>query len=65
MPVRLGLPHYVGGLSDVVKTPRFSTGVGLLLYGLEKHQHQQAARMGSNSFSDMLDRMKGWFQNNF
>ena len=65
MPVRLGLPHYVGGLSDVVKAPRFSTGVGLLLYGLEQHQHHQAARLQSSSFSNVLDRMKAWFQGNF
>jgi cell division protein FtsA len=65
MPVRLGLPHYVGGLSDVVKTPRFSTGVGLLLYGLERHQHNQTARMQSGSFRNVLDRMKAWFQGNF
>ena len=65
MPVRLGLPHYVGGLSDVVKTPRFSTGVGLLLYGMEQHQRQQEARMNSSSFSDVLSRMKAWFQGNF
>ena len=65
MPVRLGLPHYVGGLSDVVKTPRFSTAVGLLLYGMEQHQRQQEARMNSSSFSDVLSRMKAWFQGNF
>ena len=65
MPVRLGLPHYVGGLSDVVKSPRFSTGVGLLLYGVEQHQRHQAARLHSNSFSDVLARMKAWFQGNF
>ena len=65
MPVRLGLPHYVGGLSDVVKTPRFSTGVGLLLYGLEQHQRHQAARLHSSSFGDVLDRMKARFQGNF
>jgi cell division protein FtsA len=65
MPVRLGLPRYVGGLSDVVKTPRFSTGVGLLLYGLEQQQRHEAARVHSGSFSDVLDRMKSWFQNNF
>ncbi|MBI1175606.1 MAG: cell division protein FtsA [Sideroxydans sp.] len=65
MPVRLGLPHYVGGLSDVVRTPRFSTGVGLLLYGLERHQHHEAARAHSGSFSDVLERMKAWFQGNF
>ena len=65
MPVRLGLPHYVGGLADVVKTPRFSTGVGLLLYGLERHQRHEAARAHSGSFNDVLSRMKAWFQGNF
>jgi len=65
MPVRLGLPHYVGGLSDVVKTPRFSTGVGLLLYGLDQHHRHQVARLHSGSFSDILSRMKAWFQGNF
>ncbi len=65
MPVRLGLPHYMGGLSDVIRTPRFSTGVGLLLYGLEQHQRQQAAGRHSGSFKDVLGRMKAWFQGNF
>ncbi len=65
MPVRLGLPHYVGGLADVVKTPRFSTGVGLLLYGMEQQRRHQAERIQSGSFGDVLERMKAWFQGNF
>ncbi len=65
MPVRLGLPRYVGGLSDVVKTPRFATGVGLLLYGLEQQQKHEVARMQSSSFKDVMARMKEWFQGNF
>ncbi|MCX7194635.1 MAG: cell division protein FtsA [Proteobacteria bacterium] len=65
MPVRLGLPRYIGGLSDVVKTPRFSTSVGLLLYGLEQYQHNQTARQRSSSFSDVLSSMKAWFKGNF
>lgn len=65
MPVRLGVPRYVGGLAEVVKTPRFSTGAGLLLYGLEQYQREQAARLHSSSFSDVLSRMKAWFQGNF
>ena len=65
MPVRLGLPRYIGGLSDVVKTPRFSTSVGLLLYGLEQYQQNQTARQRSNSFSDVLSSMKAWFKGNF
>jgi len=65
MPVRLGLPRYVGGLSDVVKTPRFSTGVGLLLYGLEQEQKHQVSGKQSGSFTDVMTRMKEWFQGNF
>jgi cell division protein FtsA len=65
MPVRLGLPHYMGGLADVVKTPRFSTGMGLLLYGVEQRQRHEAARVNSGSFGDVLGRMKAWFQGNF
>jgi cell division protein FtsA len=36
MPVRLGVPHGVKGLDDVVRNPIYSTGVGLLMYGLQK-----------------------------
>src|SRR5487761_1963899 len=65
LPVRLGIPKYVGGLSDVVKTPRMSTGAGLLLYGLEHHKNNEETRKQSNSFGDVLARMKSWFQGNF
>jgi cell division protein FtsA len=65
MPVRLGIPKYVGGLSDVVKTPRMATGVGLLLYGLEHFQRTEETRAQSGSFSDVLAKMKTWFQGNF
>src|SRR3989339_1046339 len=65
MPVRLGLPRYVGGLADVVKTPRFATAIGLLHYGMEQQQRNAVARMQSGSFGDVLARMKAWFQGNF
>ena len=65
MPVRLGLPRYVGGLADVVKTPRFATAIGLLHYGMEQQQRNAVARMQSASFGDVLARMKAWMQRNF
>ena len=34
MPVRLGVPRYSGGLSEVVRNPRYATVVGLLLEGM-------------------------------
>ena len=36
MPVRLGIPQFVQGLSDVVRNPIYATGVGLLLYAQEE-----------------------------
>lgn len=65
MPVRLGLPHYRGGLAEVVLTPRCSTGVGLIMSGMEQVQRHQHTRLQGNSFKRILERMKSWFQGNF
>jgi len=65
MPVRIGVPQYVTGLSDVVRNPIYSTGVGLLLFG-RKHiqEHTSPVRM-NKGFKSVLERMKSWFQGNF
>ena len=65
MPVRLGLPSYAGGLSEVIRNPRYSTGVGLLMAGLGQHQRQQIEKMQSGSFKQIVGRMKKWFETNF
>jgi cell division protein FtsA len=65
MPVRLGLPSYAGGLSEVIRNPRYSTGVGLLMAGLNQHQRQQIEKMQSGSFKQIVGRMKKWFETNF
>lgn len=40
VPVRRGTPLRVAGLTDIVKCPRFSTGVGLLLHAFEKEKEK-------------------------
>jgi len=65
MPVRLGLPGYTGGLSEVIRNPRYSTGVGLLMAGLSQHQRHQIEKMQSGSFKQIFGRMKKWFETNF
>ena len=62
MPVRVGVPQYVGGLQEVIRNPRYATGVGLLLAGLEQYQRHQLARLTSSSWQQILERMKAWFQ---
>jgi len=65
MPVRMGLPRYVGGLSEVVSNPRYATGVGLLLIGKRQVAQQIQVGLDANSFGRILERMKSWFQGNF
>ncbi len=65
MPVRVGVPEYVGGLSERVRNPRYATSVGLLLAGLEKHELDQATRLQGAGFKQVFERMKAWFQQNF
>jgi cell division protein FtsA len=65
MPVRLGLPKHVGGLSEVVSNPRYSTAVGLVLKGKEQLERQLNGEMELNSVARVFERMKSWFQGNF
>ncbi len=64
MPVRLGVPRYAGGLSDVIRSPRYSTAVGLLLDGKTRTERGILARQGG-SYKQVLSRMREWFQRNF
>jgi len=65
MPVRLGLPRYVGGLSEVVSNPRYATGVGLVLMGKQQVERHIQGQMDSSSFGNIFQKMKSWFQGNF
>jgi cell division protein FtsA len=64
VPVRLGLPQQVQGLSDVVRNPIFSTGVGLLLYARDNAMPVRHRRSIGNA-KTVIDRMRSWFQGNF
>ena len=61
MPVRRGRPTGSGGLNDVVNSPMYATGVGLVLYG-SKHISKNAFIQGSGSlFVNMFKKIKKWF----
>ena len=65
MPVRLGVPQYVSGLSDVVKNPIYSTGVGLLLFGQRQMTDSEPTIKIDTGVKGVWERMKSWFQGNF
>lgn len=65
MPVRLGAPQNVRGLSDIVNNPIYSTGVGLLQYAMKQQQEGRVSTHVKESEGSWLVRLKKLFQNNF
>ncbi|MFO1368566.1 MAG: cell division protein FtsA [Marinagarivorans sp.] len=63
MPVRLGIPQNVRGMRDIVTNPIYSTGVGLLLYGMKQKGMHKVASFGPRESS--WNRLKGWLARNF
>ena len=61
MPVRLGNPVGVGGLSDVANSPAFAVGVGLIIYGSKNLSSDSVYRKTGNAFSEFLKTVKKWF----
>ena len=65
MPVRVGLPSYDGGLAEVVRHPRYSTAMGLLLEGVQQQRQRELARNQTGALQQLIERMKAWFKGNF
>ena len=65
MPVRLGLPRGLGGLSANVADPRFSTGVGLVMHAAGQDGRNgmfaESKPAGKQSRFDLI----GWFASKF
>jgi cell division protein FtsA len=65
VPVRRGVPRGIGGLVDVVKSPVYATGVGLVVYGA-RHQDRSMFRIREeNVFKKVKRRMGEWLQEVF
>ncbi|ONU06811.1 cell division protein FtsA [Burkholderia cenocepacia] len=64
-PVRIGAPEYAGGLSDVVRNPRYSTAMGLLVEGSAQRMRGRKVAVQSGNAGQVFSRMKEWFLSNF
>lgn len=65
MPVRLAVPQGVYGLSEIVKNPIYSTGVGLLLYAQKQQEDGAMDKRKNINAGGFFTRMQSWFKNNF
>ena len=61
IPVRRGAPQGIGGLVDVVKSPKYATGVGLVLYGSQvQEKNLFRIREKNNIYRKVKNRMRQW-----
>jgi cell division protein FtsA len=69
VPVRLGVPHSVVGLTDVVCNPIHATGVGLLIYTQQQQRESMQVEVATdepeNNEAGIVDKMKSWFSRHF
>lgn len=65
LPVRRGNPLDIGGLTDIVNSPVYATGVGLVKYGSLNIQSQHFKIGEANVFERVSRRMKEWLSEFF
>jgi len=65
MPARLGVPMHVGGLVDVISSPIYATGVGLVLYGMKRQEKNFFRIREDNIFGKVRGRMVDWLSEFF
>ena len=61
IPVRIGLPVDIVGLKDVVATPQFANGVGLLKYGIRMNEFRGKKFFGKGK-PGLISRIKKVFE---
>lgn len=64
MPVRLGTPIGIQGLSDYVSDPTYATSIGLLRFGQLDLNEQQEERQRSQK-PHWIQRIQSWFRGEF
>jgi cell division protein FtsA len=64
LPARRGAPRGIGGLVDVVRSPEYATGVGLVLYGA-RGEKLGATPVEAERDRGMFRKMKSWLGDMF
>jgi cell division protein FtsA len=64
MPVRVGIPQHISGLSEVVGNPVHATGVGLLLWGSQV-EHPRRPALSAGKAGSLFNRLRTWYRGEF
>lgn len=60
LPVRRGVPQGIKGMSDIVNSPIYATGVGLVLYGAQNYDQKYFRSKEENIYTKVRKRMGSW-----
>ena len=66
LPIRRGVPRFLGNTVDAVNGPMYATGVGLALRELQHHHSNGVARgQNGHGWQRMRERVAEWFRDFF
>lgn len=66
LPARVGYPVKLGGLIEEYYSPIYATGIGLVLSGASKTEHEHLdASSSDRMFNNVWDRMRNWLKEFF
>lgn len=65
LPVRRGIPQGIGGLAEVVQSPIYATGVGLMLYGVKQQEGGIYFPNRDVERQTVWQRIRAWFKEAF
>ncbi|MFC2023334.1 cell division protein FtsA [Chloroflexota bacterium] len=62
LPVRIGAPHDLQGLTDVLESPAYATSVGLLLWGIRHAQSSDTDSGHKHTAGVFWERVRDWLR---
>ena len=61
LPVRIGVPKEIGGVTDIVNTPQCATAVGLVQFGMKNRDEISFAKKNKQMVGKFTSQIKGIF----
>ncbi len=67
LPVRIGIPQNVGGLTEQIRDPAYSLSVGLIIYGMEEQSatYKFSNHKSKRFISKIVNPVKAWVEEIF